>query len=144
MSKAKFFAMKLNFQDLKNKMGDAHFTGLIFQPYVEDTETKKDEYTLISYAMYDNLTYPTGPGRFTLYKETGNDCRSKTILELGNLPFPRDIIQNFINSTPNAPFLYLIPNAFNFYVHYTVTTDPALKAFGDYELKPSPPAPPEM
>jgi hypothetical protein len=144
MAKAKFFAMKLDFQALKIKMVDTHFIGLIFQPSVEDTETKKDEYHLICYAMYDNLTYPGGPGRFTLTKETGNDCRSKTKLELGNLPLSRAIIQTFINSTPNAPFLYLIPNAFDYYIQYTVTTDPSTKAFSDYELKPSPPAPPEI
>lgn len=138
MAQVRFFGMRLNFQDLKTMMADKHFTGLIFQPIMEDSEKWKDEFTLICYAMYDNV--PPPPPRVPLEMLKNIIFRAKYRLELGNLPFTRAKIQNFIDDTPDAPYLYLLPKQFDDYVAYKVTTDPSRVALLEDELKPSPPA----
>ncbi len=141
MAHVRFHAMRMDFQRLIQIMVNPDFTGLIFQPFIENVDTKKDAFLLLCYEVYNNNPAPTlSTIPFIISNKKVFDAKNKVMF--GNLPFKRSAIQTLITATPTAPYLYFLPTDFGDYSSYVLTTDPdnPITALTSYDLKPSPPA----
>lgn len=153
MPKVHFYAMKLDFANLikmdKEYPSDTDFAFLIFQPEIENSEKRHDEYILTAYRVgSDWKTKAKVEAKYLAPDNTKSDP-IKGQLNFGNLPFSRHRIRGYIEQDPGGTlidYLHLVPEKYDRddnYISYRIT--PIYKSGGDEigeGVLPVPPPPP--
>src|SRR5688572_11879591 len=152
MPKVNFYAMKLDFANLikmdKDFPSETDFAFLIFQPEIENSEKKHDEYILTAYRIGSDWKTKARVDAKYLTPDSAKSDPIKGKLNFANLPFSRQRIKGYIEQDPGGSlinYLHLVPEKYdrdNSYISYRIT--PIYKtAHGPGEgALPAPPPPP--
>lgn len=153
MAQVHFFPMQLKFQRLRellDKYDEARFASLIFQAQNPDARGNKDEYDLIAYIVAADGTTTNVLEDASLTRDTANPSLKKNAnkIALGNYPFSRARIQEYVDNGNLVAYLLLQPEDFandDRYVIYKITPkykqEPIVETVSeDDDLQPSPPA----
>lgn len=153
MPKVNFYAMKLDFANLikmdKDYPSDTDFAFLIFQPEIENSEKRQDEYILTAYRVgSDGITKAPVDAKY-LTRDSAKSDPIKGRLNFGNLPFSRQRIKDYIKRYPGGTlidYLHLVPEKYesdNSYISYRITPVYITAAHDAEEgALPVPPPPP--
>lgn len=144
MAQVRFYGMELNFEFIRMNYPKKGFGQLILQPYMADAEKWRDEFTLLIYALdYTGVVMDKANLKIDKYYK----YKAQDRVELGNIPFPKTLLDEFIKEDGVTPgkikSLYFMPEKYGEYVAYIVTAiakDEKIKILAQGDLKPSPPA----
>lgn len=153
MPKVHFYAMKLDFANLikmdKDYPSDTDFAFLIFQPEIENSEKRQDEYILTAYRVGSDLKTKAPVDAKYLTPDSTKSDPIKGKLNFGNLPFSRQRIKDYIKQDPGGTlidYLHLVPEKYesdNSYISYRITRIYKTAAHdGEEGALPVPPPPP--
>lgn len=145
MAQVRFYGATLPIETLKGWY-DAGYKSVIFQLESADSNKWKDNYYLIAYPLN---TATNTVGDFLKLEPTDQDVEVHGRVLIGNLPLSQNQVEKFL-ATSGAKYLLftaILPSAskpkLKDYVIYKVQTMPVTVAeLVEYELHPSPPAPP--
>jgi hypothetical protein len=153
MPKVNFYAMKLDFANLikmdKDFPSDTDFAFLVFQPEIENSEKRQDEYILTAYRVGSDWTTKARVDSRYLIPDSAKSDPIKGKLNFANLPFSRKRIKDYIKQDPNGnliDYLHLVPEKYDrddSYISYRIT--PINKTdheTGEGALPVPPPPPP--
>lgn len=139
-----FFRMEINFPFIRSNYNKSNFKKFVLQPFVPDAKNHPNEFALLIYAL-DNKDEVIEKQDLTV--DNSFSFTAKNRVEFGNIPFSKKEVKYFIDADqPPGKIISLVfkPYDYGDYVAYRVKANPEVMAgLGEYDLKPSPPAPPE-
>lgn len=155
MPKVNFYSMKLDFANLirmdKDYPSETDFAFLIFQPEIENSENKHDEYILTAYRVGSDWQTKAKVDATYLTPDSTKSDPIKGKLNFANLPFRRQRIKGYLDQDPSGSlinYLHLVPEKYDrddSYISYRITpiykTDEDEIGEGVLPIPPPPPPP---
>lgn len=152
MPKVHFYAMKLDFANLikidKDYPSETDFAFLIFQPEIENSEKRHDEYILTAYRVGSDWKTKAKIDAEYLTSDSEKSDPIKGKLNFANLPFSRQRIKDYIKQDPTGSlisYLHLVPEKYDrneSYISYRITAVNKTAAHETEEGAPPLPPPP--